>query len=171
MRKEQAATEVIPYQLGHKVISTDTGYKTSLSTWVQVIAKLIDAPESVIEAFDYGLIGEDSEIFNHHAELGNRINTFTLQYADGSTQCYQNCPYFDLDYHSSIVSFPLFFSMELNNELTKEEAEVEIYKLLQGVKLDGISLLVPCYKIGLDYELFNIEILELIFEMDAEAQC
>lgn len=164
-------TTVIPYKLGHEVIVTDNGYKTVYSTWMHVNAKIKDASQGVKDALQDGLIGDDSEIINDRADASNAINTFTLQFVDGSEQCYEICPCFELEYDASTVNFPLFYSMQLDGQLTQQQAQEQAYKRLQGVKLNDIALCIPCFDIGMECERVDLYGIELIHEWDIAAQC
>lgn len=168
-------TTAIPYTLGHEVIATDNGYKTTYSTWMHVNAKIKDVSQAVKEALAEGLLGEDSEVFNYRAEMSNAMNTFTLQFKDNTEQCYEICPNFELEYNASTneISFPLFFTVQLDGELTKEQARDASNKRLQDIKqLNDIALCIPCYQIGMDdYKRVDLDVVELIHEMDVAAQC
>ena len=164
-------TKTIPYTLGHEVVATDAGYKTLQSTWMHFNAKLKGASQAVKDALADGLIGEDSEVFNLCADM----NTFTLQFKDNTEQCYEICPNFELEYDASTneISISLFYTMQLDGQLTQEQAEIETYKRLQGIKqLNDIAICIPLFSIGMDeYKRVDLDVIELIHELDVAAQC
>lgn len=162
-------TKAIPYTLGDVEVDV-----TTYSTWMHVNAKVKDASQTVKEALAEGLIGEDSEVFNLCADMSNAMNTITLTYSDGSTQCYEICLNFEIEYDvtTNEISFPLFYTMQLDGQLTREQARDETYKRLQDIKqFNDIALCIPCYQIGMEYERVDLDVIELIHEMDMAAQC
>ena len=165
-------TTAIPYTLGNEVVATE---KIILNTWINITAKLKDTSQSIREALQEGLIGNDSEIVIDRADASNAINNITFTFMDDTEQCYEICSNFEIEYDASTneISFPLFYTMKLDGQLTQEQAQEQAYGRLQAIKqLNDIAICIPLFSFSMnEYKRVNLDIVELIHEMDVAAQC
>lgn len=153
-------TKLELYQTKYAVKSTDEGVYTSVSTWIQVEAKIIKFPDKLKEVLSCDASGTRICIINQSCPVNLKTNTINIVFSTGEERCFQLCD-FDCEYENDAIHFPLFITVTLEGKYDEEHANVKAYNMLKDANIKPFNVDFTNVYEGVLNEEYNVDIKSL----------